>query len=122
MRNINTYTDFINEEFFKRIFKSKKQSPESKKRIDICVEYLIKFLSDNDIVDWDDFENMKTFDREIVNRLIDKSVKDMSELEEVRFKIRLDLSNRKQLLKYKKELEDAEEYEKCAMIVKKLSK
>ena len=45
----------------------------------------------------------------------------MKELEEIRFRIKLELSNRKQLLDYIKELEQNEEYEKCARIVKKIS-
>jgi hypothetical protein len=42
-------------------------------------------------------------------------------LEEIRFRIRLELSDRRQLLDYIKELEQNEEYEKCARIVKKIS-
>ena len=45
----------------------------------------------------------------------------MKELEEVRFKLRIELSSRQQLKDYLKELESNEEYEKCALIVKKLS-
>jgi hypothetical protein len=45
----------------------------------------------------------------------------MKELEEIRFRIRLELSDRRQLLDYIKELEQNEEYEKCARIVKKIS-
>lgn len=123
MKRVNNYKDFINEEFFKRIFNRKKKiTSESKSRIDSCVDHILIFLKDNEIIDWNDFMNMSQFDRDVVNKLIDSEVKNMSELEEVRFKIRLELSDRPQLVEYKKELEDAEEYEKCAMIVKKLSK
>jgi hypothetical protein len=45
----------------------------------------------------------------------------MKELGEIRFRIRLELSDRRQLLDYIKELEQNEEYEKCARIVKKIS-
>ena len=123
MRKVNNYKDFINEEFFKRLFNRKKSvTPESKSRVDSCVSHILKFLSDNDVIDWNDFMKMTQFDKDVVNKLIDSEVKNMSELEDVRFKIRLELSDKPQLVEYQKELEDAEEYEKCAMIVKKLSK
>jgi hypothetical protein len=38
----------------------------------------------------------------------------MKELEEVRFKLKLELSNRQQLKNLLKEMEIGEEYEKCA--------
>ena len=79
------------------------------------------FLSDSDINDWNDFIKMKPFDKDIINRLIDSETKNVEDLKEVRFRIRLELSDMPQLLEYKKELEDSEEYEKCALIVKKLS-
>jgi hypothetical protein len=64
---------------------------------------------------------MPVFDRDVINKLIDSEVKTMDELKEVRFRIRLELSDREQLIEYKNELELEEEYEKCALIVKKLS-
>lgn len=122
-KNIINYGDFINEEFFKRIFhKNKKiKSHEERDRIESCVDNIIKFLKENDINDWNDFISSSKFDRWVIDSIIDKSVNNMSELEEVRFRIRLELSDRKQLLDYKRELEEDEEYEKCALIVKKLS-
>jgi len=123
MKRVNNYKDFVNEEFFKRLFNRKKTvTPESKSRVDSCVNNVIKFLKENDINDWNDFISAGKFDKYVIDSIIDKSVDNMSELEEVRFKIRIELSDRPQLVEYKKELEDAEEYEKCAMIVKKLSR
>lgn len=122
-RNVVKYGEFINEEFFKRLFnKGKKQTQESKNRVKDCVDNIIKFLKDNDINDWNDFMSSGKFDKYVIDSIIDKSVENMRELEEVRFGIRLELSDRQQLLDYKQELEDDEEYEKCALIVKKLSK
>jgi hypothetical protein len=118
-RNVIKYGEFINEEFFKKIFKKKKK--DSNNRIDDCVNTIIKFLKENDINDWNDFISVGKFDKYVIDNIIDNSVNSMSELEEVRFRIRLELSDRQQLLDYKKELEDNEEYEKCALIVKKLS-
>ena len=64
---------------------------------------------------------MSQFDRDVIDKLIDSEVNTMGELKEVRFKLKLELCDRKQLMEYKDELESEEEYEKCALIVKKLS-
>lgn len=45
----------------------------------------------------------------------------MEDLKEIRFLIRLELSNTQQLKEFLRELEENEEYEKCARIIKKLS-
>lgn len=119
---INNFGEFINEEFFKRIFNnSKKKVKPNLNRVDSCVESILNFLAENDIYNWDDFLNMSLFDRDVINKLIDSEIRNVKELSDVRFKIRLELSNRKQLIEYKNELEELEEYEKCALIVKKLT-
>jgi len=122
MSKINNYEEFINEGFFRKVFGKKKKSKSTvKSRIDLCVDEIIKFLSDNNIYTWDRFGSSTKFERDTVNKLIDNSAINMKELEEIRFRIRLELSNRRQLLDYIKELEQNEEYEKCARIVKKIS-
>jgi hypothetical protein len=45
----------------------------------------------------------------------------MKELEEIRFGLRLELSNQTQLKEYLKELEHKEEYERCAKILKAMN-
>lgn len=120
MGKINNYDDFLNEEFFRKIFKKGKKA-EQKSQIDSCVEEILNFLNENGIYTWDDFLYSKKADKYIINKIIDTSTKNMKELEEVRFKLRLELSSRQQLKDYLKELESNEEYEKCALIVKKLS-
>ena len=47
MSKIHNYGDFLNEEFFKKIFGRKKPKIQSKSNIDICIEEIIKFLNDN---------------------------------------------------------------------------
>ena len=89
--------------------------------MDSCVVNILDFLSENDVYNWDGFMKMSQFDRDVINKLIDTEVNSMDELKEVRFRVRLELSNREQLIEYKNELELEEEYEKCAQIVKKLS-
>lgn len=119
---INNFDEFINEEFFRRIFSnSKKKSNVKLNRVESCFQNILNFLAENDIYNWDKFLNMSAFDRDVINKLIDSEVRDYKELNEVKFKLRLELSNREQLLEYKNELEQNEEYEKCALIVKKLS-
>lgn len=121
MSKINNYGDFLNEEFFKKIFGRKKSKPQTNSNIDICIEEIIKFLNDNEIYTWDDFIFSKKVDRQIINQIIDSMTKNMKELEEIRFRLRLELSNRTQLKEYLKELEQKEEYEKCAKILKAMN-
>ncbi len=120
---INSYDEFINEEFFKKLYNSSKKNSKRKKinRVDSCVDGILNFLAENDVYSWDKFLSMPAFDRSVIDKLIDSEIKTMDELKEVKFRIRLELSDRKQLLEYKDELESNEEYEKCALIVKKLS-
>jgi hypothetical protein len=120
MSKIYNYDDFLNEEFFKKIFGKKKKS-EQKSNVDQCVEEIVNFLNENGIYTWDDFIYSKKADKYIINKIIDASTSNMKELEEVRFKLKLELSNRQQLKNLLKEMEIGEEYEKCALIVKKLS-
>jgi hypothetical protein len=119
MGNIYNYDDFLNEEFFKKIFGKPKKKESSK--IEDCVNNILSFLYDNGINTWDDFISSGKFDRDVINRLIDHAAKNKEELKEIRFKVRLELSNTKQLREYIKELEESEEYEKCAQVVKKIS-
>jgi len=65
---------------------------------------------------------MSQFKRDVINKMIDNEVKDMKELGEVRFNLKLELSDVEQLREYLKELEKNEEYEKCAKVLKKISK
>ena len=91
-------------------------------RIKYCADGILYFLKDNNINDWNEFVNMSQFKRDVINKMIDKGVKDMKELGEVRFNLKLELSDVEQLREYLKELEKNEEYEKCAKVLKKISK
>ena len=118
MKRIDSYIDFMNEEFFKKF---RKNSTKSKSSVEQCVEEIINFLKDNGIYDWNDFMHSSPFDRDVVNKIIDKSAKNMKELEDIRFGVRLELSDTIQLRDYIKELESQEEFEKCAKIIKKIN-
>lgn len=120
MSKINKYNDFLNEEFFKKISQRGTQQ-QQKSKIDQCVEDILHFLNERGIFTWEQFIYSKKIDKYTINKTIDSSTKNMKELEEVRFKLRLELSTRQQLKDYLKELESSEEYEKCVLVVKKLS-
>ena len=119
MKRIEGYLDFINEEFFKKL---RKNSKKTKNGTQQSIDEIIKFLNDNGIYDWNDFMKSSPFDRDVVNKIIDKTAINMKELQEIRFGIRLELSDTLQLKEYLKELELAEDYEKCAKVLKKLNR
>lgn len=119
MSKIYNYDDFLNEEFFRKIFKKKKKSTVSK--IDDTIREIIKFLNENEIYDWNDFISARNVDRKIIDTIIDSSCANMQELEEVRFGVKLELCDNSQLRQWLKELEIKEEFEKCARILKKIN-
>ena len=82
---INRYSQFINEEFFKKIFNNsmKKNKTTKLSRVDSCVVNILDFLSENDVYNWDGFMKMSQFDRDVINKLIDTEVNSMDELKEV---------------------------------------
>jgi hypothetical protein len=120
MSKIYNYDDFLNEEFFKKLFKKNNKSKTISKVESTAME-IIKFLNDNEIYDWNDFISARNVDRKIIDTIIDNSVTTMSELKEIRFKVKLELSDNTQLREWLKELELEEEYEKCAQIIKKIN-
>jgi hypothetical protein len=120
MKRIDSYLNFINEEFFKRIG-NRKKTKQTKSHIETCVEELVKFLNDNEIFTWDDFIYSNKTDKYIIDKLIDGYAKNMKDLQDIRFKLKLELCNRIQLKDLIKELEENEEYEKCAEVLKKMS-
>ena len=123
MGKIHNYENFLNEEFFNRIFGRKKKVESVKKsNIDSCVDDILKFLEENGVNTWDEFISSRKFDKDVINKMIDHQAKNMNELKEIRFKLKIELSNRKQLQEYLIELESEEEYEKCSQIAKKLGR
>ena len=119
MRRIRNYKDFLSEDLFD-IFKRIKKEPIQMNKVDGCIKKILQFLKDNQINDWNDFESMTNFDRQIVDQLIDSSVDNMEELKEVRFGIKLKLSDKPQLKIMLQEYEEKEEYEKCSKILQKI--
>jgi hypothetical protein len=121
MRRIDSYMEFINEEFFKKMFNKKKSKTSKKSRLDSCLFNILEFLKENGVNDWNDFINMSQFDRQVVDQIIDHEVKNFEELKEIKFLLKLELADVRQLREFLSEYEETEEYEKCAQIVKKIS-
>jgi len=122
MTRIDSYMEFINEEFFKRIFNKKKtKKVSSKSRLNTCLSDILSFLKENGVNDWNDFLGMSQIDRGIVDQIIDHEIKNFNELKEIKFLIKLELADVQQLREFLSEYEQTEEYEKCAKIVKKIS-
>jgi Glu-tRNA(Gln) amidotransferase subunit E-like FAD-binding protein len=94
----------------------KKKDLKVVNKIDSCVEDIINFLKDNNIKNWTDFTASGKFDRWSVNKIIDSSCENKEDLDEVRYKLKLKLSNYSQLKSMLQEYEEMEEYRKCSEI------
>jgi len=81
---------------------------------------VLKFLEESEISNWEDFKKMGKFDYDIIDNLILHEAKDSDEVDEIKFIIRIRLSNKNQLETYLKELEYKEEYERCQIIIKEM--
>lgn len=110
MSVISKYIDFL---------KKRKGDLKKLNEIDICLSEILEFLKSNNIHNMDDYESCSRFIKNTINSIIDS----YSNLEpyEIRFKIALNLSNKKQLLELLKSMEDNEEYEKCSEIIKRIN-
>jgi hypothetical protein len=94
---------------------------ESTKTVESGVETILKFLYDNDINNWSEFEALDFNKRQWVNKLINSSVVNKNDLDELRFKLKLELCDDiEQLEFWLKEYEDKEEYEKCHILQNKI--
>jgi hypothetical protein len=82
---------------------------------------VLNYLIKNDIKTWDDFQQLNQKYKTIVNNLIDVYVHKYEDVKDVVFLVRVGLSNKEQLEEYLNELEQKEEYEKCKIILDKLS-
>ena len=55
---INDFGEFINEEFFKKVFNQSKRQTPTFNRVDTCVENILNFLAENGVYNWDKFLNI----------------------------------------------------------------
>jgi hypothetical protein len=106
--------------FYESIKLKSKEDSNKLNKIDSCIEDIIDFLKDNNINNWDEFMNASGFERWTVNTIIDSNCENKEDLDEVRFKVKLRLSNLEQLKDMLTEYEDLEEYEKCSEVQKQI--
>ena len=117
MKVIN-YSQFINESFYKKIKKSKKNTTSSNS-IESCLVEIINYLEENNIYNWNQFLGMSPLKREVVNKIIDK-LNSLSESKEIIFLLKLNLYDRLQLRELISEYEESGDWNKCSQILKKL--
>ncbi len=89
-------------------------------RINNCVDKIISYLSNISIITWDEFISKK-FDRNEVDRLIDTTAKDMNEVHEIKFFMKLKLCNKKQLSNMLNRYLQLEDYSKCILLRDRIS-
>lgn len=117
---IKKFRNFNIDELFD--FSKRKSPTQEKNKIDTCVEEILSFLKSNDIFDWNDFISSGKFDRFVIDKLIDSYCDNIDEVNEVKFKLRLNLCDGDQLKKMIIEFEKIEEYEKCSEIKKEIER
>lgn len=81
---------------------------------------IITFLDQNSIRTWDKFVESE-FARNVINKIIDKSVRTDQELKEVKFYMKLHLYNNDQLKSLLNKYTEIEEFEKCQIIHDKIT-
>jgi hypothetical protein len=102
-------------------FGSKKEiKPTFKSKFEECSYHIISFLNENNIKTWQEFINSGKFDRWIIDKIIDDYCDDMKEVNEVKYLLKLQMGNKKDLKEMLQDCESNEEYEKCAEIKKKI--
>jgi len=102
--------------FNENLFGIRRNRKVEQSNIDNCVQDILEFIKDNGYETWNDFVEINTFGRKVVNMLIDNNCKNIDEVKEVKFLLRLKLSDVPQLEEMLKEYEKLEDYEKCQII------
>ena len=90
--------------------------PTFKSKIDECVYDIISYLKDNNILTWEKFNSGGRFDRFVIDKLIDSYCKNIDEVNDVKYRLKLQLGDESDLEELLRKCEDSEEYEKCAEI------
>ena len=98
------------------------KNENTQNRVDDCVNVIVSFLKDNQIETWTEFIETSKFDKFVIGKIIDSYCDDLNDLNQVRFKLRLKLSDSNQLKDMIKEYESLEEYEKCSEIKSEIKK
>ena len=94
-------------------------STEKELHIEVIVDEILDYLKRNCIDNWEDIFIKSEHSNE-VNDIIDHYIEDYNDLSDIKFWVCLELNDLNQLRKLLPELEEKEEYEKCALIKNKL--
>lgn len=95
---------------------------KSNSRIYSCVGNILKIIKENGINNWEDYNKMNSFEKNLIRVILDSETNTEYEFREVKFRIRLLISDKSELIEYLSELERHEYYEKCNRILKKIKK
>ena len=95
------------------------ESLSQKDRLQDTANGIIKFLRDNKISTWEEMHNNE-FTRNVINKIIDKAAKSFDEVREIKFLMRLELSNIDELNEMLDKLVKEEDYMKCQRVKKKI--
>jgi len=87
MSRISSFKSFINESFYRKLGRKRVLLAN----LDQTVKKILDTLAEYDIYSWDDFISSNKIDRYLIDKIIDQSTKNMKELQEVRFKLRVEL-------------------------------
>lgn len=87
--------------------------------IEIIVGDIIDYLKKNCVDRWEDIFLKSEISNE-VNDIIDHYIEDLSDLDDIKFWVCMELNDLDELKEMLPKLEEKEEYEKCALIKKKL--
>jgi hypothetical protein len=102
-------------------FGTKKEvKPSFKSKFDECAFDVISFLKENGITTWDQFISGGRFDRWVIDSIIDQYCDNMDDVNEVKYKIKLQIGSKQDLQELLSDCESKEEYEKCSEIKSQL--
>lgn len=108
---IKKFTDFFEAFKFRKISTNPKTS-----KIEEGVKAIIEYLDSNKCNTWKQFLELNHFARQVIDQLIDTYCTTYDDVKELKFLLRLKLSNEIELQSMLKEYEDIEEYRKCHLI------
>jgi hypothetical protein len=91
-----------------------------RKKVNKLTEQVFDILEELNVKSWENFKDLNNFEHEILNTLVKQGVKDDDLVEEVWFKVRFNISTKKELYIYLRELESEEKYEKCKKVLNKI--
>lgn len=96
-------------------------SESSNSLIDKELAHIKKFLWDNGVTNWTEFLDLPPKQRDWVNKIISSSILSKADLDEMRFRLKMDLCDDiDELKEMLQSYQNKEEYERCAIIHHKI--